>query len=355
MRTLMAYTFALIAIGAGVWFGFFAHDDVADGGDRRASNVTPVVLAKVVQAPFSDSIDALGTAVANESVQLTANRSDLVRAIHFTDGQEVEAGTLLLELESSEEQARLAEAKALEKERAAAHKRAVELADQNIAPGSEAEAALAQLEAARSRVRLLDVTIADHAVRAPFAGRLGLRRVSVGALLQSSSVIATLDDLSVVKVDFTIPETWLSAVRLGQAVVTRTDAWPDEAFPGQVTAIDTRLDPRTRSATVRAEVPNPDRRLRPGMLMMVVVDRGESASLQVPEDAIMQKADRHYVFVVGGAGTAQATDVTIGRRRVGRVEILAGLQAGQQVVVSGLARVRDGEPVEIVAVRGDGE
>ena len=128
-----------------------------------------------------------------------------------------------------------------------------------------------------------------------------------------------------------------------------------QTFPGTVSAVDTRLDPRTRSATVRAEVPNGERLLRPGMLMKVVVDRGESPSLQVPEDAVVQKGDKHYVFVVGVDKVAHQADVEIGRRRVGRVEVLAGVTAEQRVVVQGIARVRDGVPVEIVAVRGAGD
>lgn len=355
MRTLMAYFFALLAVAVGVWYGFFAGAGAAAVETRRTTSTTPVILASVVLAPFSDALEALGTAVANESVELTANRSDLVKAIHFEDGQDVEAGVLLVEMETAEEEAMLAEAQALMAEHVAAHKRAVDLFEQNIAAESQVEGALAKLEAARSRVRTLEVTIRDHAVRAPFSGRLGLRQVSVGSLLQRSTVIATLDDLSVIKVDFTIPETWLSTVRIEMPINSRTDAWPDMVFPGVISAIDTRLNRRTRSLMVRAKVPNPSRLLRPGLLIKVIVERGETASLQVPEESLMQKGDRHYVFVVGEDNIANETDVTIGRRRVGRVEVLGGLTANQRVVVRGLARIRDGSPVNIVAVRGAGE
>ncbi|MCR9248265.1 MAG: efflux RND transporter periplasmic adaptor subunit [bacterium] len=375
MRSLLAYTLALLAILAGAWFGFLRGEQDAKADGPRRSRATPVILAPVVEAPFAETLDALGTAVANERVQLTANRSDLVRAVHFTDGQEVEAGALLVELEASEEAARLAEAKALLQGREAAHRRAVELSEQEITAGSTVDAALAELEAARARVATLEVLVADHQVRAPFAGRLGLRGISVGSLLQASTEIATLDDLSVIKVDFTIPETWLAAVREGMAIAARTDAWPEAVFPGRVAAIATRLDRITRSATVRAEVPNPDRRLRPGMLVKVRVDRGESPSLQVPEEALVQRADRHFVFVVAGTGDStegraesgdegagepgayicRETEVRVGRRRVGRVEILSGLAVGQRVVVEGLARVRDGSAVNVVEVRGAGD
>lgn len=354
MRALVAYVFAVLAVCTGVWFGFFDKNDVEGKESRRATSKTPVILAPVVEAPFASSLQALGTAVANESVQLTANRSDLVKAIHFEDGQRVKKDDLLVELETAEEEARLVEVKALHLERVAAHSRAVELNDKGISPDSEVQTALAQMHAAAARVETLKATIRDHKVRAPFAGVLGLRRISVGSLLQSTTIITTLDDLTVVKVDFTIPETWLSAVRIAQPVEALSDAWPGKTFRGKVTAIETRLDTKTRSATVRAIVANPDLRLRPGMLMKVEVDRGEMPSRQVPENALIQTGDKHFVFVVGDDGIARQIDVTVGRRRVGSVEVLGGLDVGQKVVVEGLVRVRDGTEVEVVAVR-DGD
>lgn len=354
MRSLVAYLFALVAVCAGVWFGFLSRADAASSESDAPMMTTPVILAPVVEAPFADTLSALGTAVANESVRLTAKRSDLVKAVHFDDGQVVEANALLLELETDEEKSMLAEAEALLGEREAEHKRQVELFGQGIAPESQVQTAFAQLETIRARMRTLDATIKDHDVRAPFAGVLGLRQVSVGAFLQPSTVIATLDDLSVVKVDFTIPETWLSAVRVGQPVATRTDAWPKRAFPGTISAIDTRLDPSTRSVKVRAIVPNPETLLRPGMLMKVDVDRGEAPSLQVPEEAIVQKGDRHFVYVVDEQKVAHEVAVTVGRRQVGRVEVLDGIAAGQQVVVEGIVRVRDGIVVQVVDVKNGG-
>ena len=354
MRAFVAYMFAVLAVCAGLWFGYFAKNEVAGKESRRIASKTPVILALVVDAPFSSTLAALGTAVANESVRLTANRSDLVKAIYFSDGQHVEKDALLLEMETSEEQSRLVEAKALLTERETAHRRSGELQEQGISPDSEVQTALAQMHAAKARVVTLEVAIRDHSVRAPFSGVLGLRRVSVGSLLRPTTVITTLDDLSVVKVDFTIPETWLSAIRVGQPVRALSDAWPGETFLGKVTAVDTRLDAKTRSATIRAVVTNPELMLRPGMLMKVDVDRGEAPSRQVPEDALVQKGDKHFVFVVGEDSVARQVDVTVGRRRVGRVEVLAGLEEGQRVVVEGLVRVRDGTEVEVVAVR-DGD
>lgn len=356
MRALIAYLFALLAVATGLWFGYLRRGATADAGEQvaKAAQAVPVILAPVVEAPFAERLLALGTARANESVQLTVNRSELVAAVHFEDGQRVAAGQLLLELATAEEQAMMAEAKALCGEREAEHRRQLDLNRQGIAPDSLVQTALAQLEAARARVQNLAVAIADHEVRAPFAGVLGLRRVSVGALLQPSTVITTLDDLTTIKVDFTVPETWLAAVQVGQAVVARADALPGRDFPGAVTAIDTRLDPTTRSATVRALVPNGDGLLRPGMLIKVEVDRGEAPSLQVPEEALVQRGDRHFVYLVGADRVAREVEVGVGRRRVGSVEVVRGLEVDQQVVVEGIVRVRDGMQVQVVEVRGGG-
>ena len=354
MRSFTAYLLAFLAVCAGFWFGFVSENDVSGKESGASGRATPVILAPVVDAPFSDRLSALGTAVANESVALTANRTDLVRAVHFEDGQHVDKGQVLVELQVAEEESMLAEAKAMMTEREAAHRRALELNGQGIAPDREVQAAQAQLNAARSRVQALEVAIRDHVVKAPFAGVLGLRRVSVGALLQPSTVITTLDDLSVVKVDFTIPETWMSAVRVGQRVHARSDAWPDQMFAGKVSAIETRLDRRTRSATVRAIIDNVEDKLRPGMLMKLDVDRGEAPSRQVPEEAVVQRGDEHFVYVVGDDCVASEVVIGVGRRQVGRVEVLSGLEAGQRIVVEGLVRVRDGSKVEVVAVR-DGD
>jgi membrane fusion protein, multidrug efflux system len=351
MRAFVAYMFAVLAVCTGVWFGFFAKNDVVGKESNRAVNLTPVILAPVIEAPFLSTLSALGTVVANESVRLTANRSDLVESIFFEDGQRVEKGQVLVVLRTTEEESRLAEAKALLTERVAAHGRAVELSKQGIASDSEVQAAQAQLDAARSRVTTLEVAIRDHTVKAPFAGILGLRRISVGSLLQSTTVITTLDDLSVVKIDFTIPETLLSEIQLGQVVHAVSDAYRDMTFEGKVTAVDTRLDAQTRSATIRAIVQNPTARLKPGMLMKVVVDRGRAPSRQVPEESLIQKGDQQFVFVVGEDAVAHQVDVTVGRRGVGYVEVLSGLEQGQRVVVEGLVRVREGTQVEVVAVR----
>jgi len=353
MRTLIVYLLAALALGAGL--GFLLFDPF---GGRRSSaakttarSAPPVVVARVSRAPFRDAVEALGTVLASESVTITARRAAHVVAIHFDDGQETQAGASLVSLSAAEERALLDEAQAVQVERAAAYERALEMRTQGIAAGSDLDTAKAQVDSAIARVRMLEAMLADFELRAPFAGQLGLRQVSLGAFVQPGTPITTLDDLSVVRVDFTIPEAWLGDVRIGMPIAARTIAFPGRAFPGTISAIDTRLDPQTRSATVRARVPNDERLLRPGMLMRLLVDRGENAVLQVPEASLLQQGAEHYVFTVDDRSIAQRTPVTIGRRRAGRVEVLEGLVEDQRLVLEGLVRVQSGLPVQVVTER----
>ena len=353
MRTALVYCIVLSAAAAALFLGFpelFGEPVQVNASNESGANreVPPVVVARVENAPFADSLQALGTVMANESVVLTPNRADHVAVLHFDDGQQVLKGDLLVEMQAKEEKAMLAEAQAVRDDREISLKRAKELYDKNLMSAREYESTQALLAASQARVLGLQAAIADRLVYAPFTGVLGLRRVSVGAYVQPSTVLATLDDLSVVKLDFTIPESWLPIVQKGMKIAARTDAWPKDEFDGEVSTIDTRLDPRTRSATVRAKLPNPKMHLRPGMLLKVRIDRGSQDVLQVPEEALIPVGEDHFVFRVGADDMAERVQVQIGRRRVGAVEILAGLAAGERVVVEGILRVRDGAPVKVV-------
>lgn len=353
MRTLLIYLLALAALASAAAFGLpqLLGSDAAQAASAEPQAPPPVVVAPVTRAPLADNLEALGTVLANESVTLTPNRADHVVRVHFRDGQEVQAGDLLVEMHAEEEAGLLAEASAMRDERQVRYEQLLDLFERDMTSQRDLDNAKALLAAARARVTSLQAAIDDRSVRAPFAGTLGLRRISEGSYLQPSSVITTLDDLSVVKLDFTIPETWLAAVGAGQKIAARSDAWPDTAFTGEVTTVDTRLDARTRSATVRALLPNPERKLRPGMLLKVVVDRGEQDVLQIPEEALVPLGDEQFVFRVDDDEIARRVRVTIGRRRVGTVELLDGLTESDRVVIEGIVRVRADNAVQVVATR----
>jgi membrane fusion protein, multidrug efflux system len=345
MRTALVYLLALGAVAAACVLGFpelFAETSKRATGNTRKRTAPAVILARASKAPFADTLEALGTVKANESVTITSNRADHVVAIHFEDGQMVEKGDLLVEMHAQEEKAQLNEAIAMRDDRRLSFKQAEDLFAQNLTSAREHNAAKALLEASEARVRGLQAAIADRRIVAPFSGVLGLRRISVGAYLQPASVITTLDDLTIVKLDFTIPEAWLPDVTPGMKISARSVAWPGQRFLGEVTTIDTRLDPRTRSVTFRARMPNPDHKLRPGMLLKVTIDRGAQSVLQVPEEALILSGDQHFVLKVDAENIATRTPVSIGRRRVGTVEITKGLTSNDRVVIEGIVPVDEG-------------
>jgi membrane fusion protein (multidrug efflux system) len=171
-----------------------------------------------------------------------------------------------------------------------------------------------------------------------------LRRVSVGTLISPGDVITTLDDTSVIKLDFSVPENFVASLREGLAVRATAPAFPGRTFTGKVASIDSRVDMNTRSVTVRALLSNEDGALKAGMFLSVALANDEREALVIPEEALTPEAERQFVFVVND-GTAQRREVRIGGRRPGSVEIVAGLDAGDQVIVEGTQKVRDGAPV----------
>ncbi len=184
-------------------------------------------------------------------------------------------------------------------------------------------------------------------IRAPFSGRVGLRRVSVGSLVNPGAVITTLDDTSTIKLDFTVPETFLADVTPGLAITARSAAYPAQAFVGKVSSVDSRIDPTTRSVTVRALVPNPSGLLKPGMFLTVLLSRGAADALLVPEQALVPEQGDVFVFVVKD-GIAEKRLVRTGQRRVGEVQVVQGLAAGEFVVTEGTQKLRDGVSVKLL-------
>jgi membrane fusion protein (multidrug efflux system) len=317
------------------------------GGGAGGGRPVPVKVVPVERQTWSDSIQALGTARANESVTITAKVTETVVRVNFEDGQEVAAGAVLVDLSGRAEAAALAEAQVAYEEASRLYERQLELSRQ----GTISEAVLDQQRAARdtakARVDAIRARLGDRVITAPFAGVLGFRAVSPGTLVTPGTVITTLDDVDPIKVDFTVPERFLSALAVGQSIAARTAAWPGVSFEGRVTSIESRIDPVTRAVTVRAEVPNADRRLKPGMLMTLAVTANERESLVIPEIAVQAIRDRNFVFRVGEDGRAQQVFVTLGARRAGRVEVLDGLEAGDRIVTDGLVRVRAGVALRI--------
>lgn len=300
-----------------------------------------VVTAPVVEKPLAVEVEALGTARANEAIEITAKAANTVISVRFEEGQLVRRGDLLIELDGAQARADLAAAEAALAESKSAYARSRDLFAQAALSQAQLEQIEATLLANEARVAASRARLSDTLIRASFDGRMGLRRVSVGALVNPGDVITTLDDTSTMKVDFDVPEVFLAVLKAGLAVVAQSAAYPGENFDGEVESVDSRVDPVTRTIKVRARLPNPEGRLRSGMFLTVRVSRDPLPGLVVPEQALVPERGKVYVFVLTDGRIARR-EVTIGRRVPGEVEITQGVAAGERVVIEGTQKVRDG-------------
>ncbi len=322
-----------------------ARQDQGLRGGFGANEVLVVVAAARMQS-IIDEIEAIGTTRANEAITVTAKVTETIRRLNFDDGELVEKGAVLVELTNAEETAQLAEARSNLGDARQHFERVRDLVARQSAPRAQLDEARARLEASQARLEAIEARLEDRLIRAPFGGLLGFRQVSPGTLVVPNTEITTLDDISIMKLDFSVPEIFIADLKPGLEVLARSPAFPDRKFAGVVRSIDTRVDPVTRSLTVRALLPNEDSALRPGMLMTVRLVRSRAPTLVVPESALVQVQDRQHVFTVEG-DLVQQTPVRIGRRRPGLVEILEGLEPGQQVVTEGIAQLRPGARVRV--------
>ncbi|HEY4582153.1 MAG TPA: efflux RND transporter periplasmic adaptor subunit [Lysobacter sp.] len=327
--------------------------DAAPNG-ARGDRPIPVTMQAVHPRPFVDTLKALGTVRARESVTVTASVSEKVQAVHFDSGDVVRAGAPLVTLVGRAQHAQLREAQAAAGEAESLYRRQSELAGQQLIARSQLETQRATRDAANARVAQMRAQIADRVIRAPFSGVLGIRQVSPGSLVTPGTVITTLDDLSTVFVDFPVPETQLALIAVGQRLAGSAAAYPDRRFEGTVDTVDARIDTGTRAVTVRGRFPNAGRLLKPGMLLQVDIARAERPALLVPEIAVVQVGTESYVFRVRD-GKAERADVKLGARAGGQVEIASGIAAGDVIVVDGTGKLRPGaKVVDAAKPRGDG-
>jgi membrane fusion protein (multidrug efflux system) len=353
VRNIAIGTLALVAVVGVGWFAVSNGDaPTAAPKASAAARVGPggpvsVVVTTVGFRPFAQDMEAIGTARANEAVDVTAKSSNRVMAIHFREGQKVAAGDVLVEFDSEQAKANLAEAEAALRDSRSQFNRSRELFATQALSESQLDQLQATLSMNEARVAGARSQLNDTVIRAPFAGRVGLRNVSVGSFVTPSTVITTLDDTSVIKLDFSVPEVFLAQLREGLEITGRTTAYAGESFKGKVASIDNRLDPVSRAVIVRARIDNRDGRLKPGMLMTVRLMRAEAPALLIPEQALVPEGDRKFVFAVRD-DKAVRVEVHTGRRRPGEVEVLNGLVEGDRIITEGTQKVRDGVAVKVI-------
>lgn len=342
----------LLALGAGALFHYWSEDEAgAEAAVQRGQRAVPVELAEATADTLLRRIEAVGTTLARQAVDIVPLASGRVVEIAFEPGARVAAGAVLVRLDDEIQKAEVAEAEAALREAQLAYERAVKLRANNTVAQATVDDLKAALDAARARLDAAERRLADRTVRAPFAGIVGLRRVDIGARVDDETVLTTLDDLSEVEIDFAVPEIFYGAIRPGQPVSAATVAFPGRRFAGRVTTIDSRIDRVARSFRVRALLPNPDLVLPAGMFMHVELILDERRAVTIPEEAVIAEGAVTFVFTTED-GRARRRDVVLGQRDLGRVEVVDGLVAGETVVVSGVHRLREGTPVEVRRARG---
>ncbi|MEM9740675.1 MAG: efflux RND transporter periplasmic adaptor subunit [Pseudomonadota bacterium] len=338
---VVRFAFAGLAFGS---FGFAPEAIAQRGGPAN------VFAEPVAERDFSREIEALGTLLPREQVDLTLNASDRITAVYFEDGERVRAGKTLVSLAQREQVALVEAAEANVDEANRQLDRVVRLADAEAVSQSELDRARRDVDSAEANLRALQSRQSDRVLVAPFEGILGFRQVSVGSFVRPGDIVATLIDDGEMLLDFDVPSTLLRAVQPGTEIVAETDDIPGEVFVGTVATLDNRIDPITRSIRARASLPNPDAVLRSGMFMRVTVNAEPRRSPAIPEEAVQPVGPKSFVWQIveeEGALLARRTEVQLGQRSAGYIEVRDGLSLGDRVVTEGIIRVREGAPVRV--------
>ncbi|MEQ1862704.1 MAG: efflux RND transporter periplasmic adaptor subunit, partial [Chthoniobacteraceae bacterium] len=333
---------------------------LALGGCKKSAGgppggfATQVVAVKAVREAVSEQLRVIGTVLANETVDLQAEADGRVTAIHFEEGQRVEVGQLLIEMDSSEVEARLSEAEASARLAQSKWDRTRELLANRTLSQEEADEAKAQFDMANARVAQIAKQLRDMKIKAPFSGIIGSRQISPGQVISRMNpgrgvqTIATLSDIDPVKVEGAVPERFLALAKVGAKLQLSIAAFPGEKFEGELYFVAPHIDPVNRTALVKARVPNADLRLKPGMFASADLSlRVKDDAIIIPEAALMPQGERFAVIVVDGDLTAHMRPVKPGVRMAGRAEIVEGLKEGELVVVEGWQKTRPGGKVTL--------
>ena len=317
------------------------------GAAGRATQVTPVTAE---MRSFADRIETLGTAKGLQSVNLSANATELITAVRFHDGAFVHRGDILVQLKAREEAADVSQAQAALDVARSNYNRNNTLAQAGFLSPAAMDQNRANLAQAQANLAAAQSRESDRVIRAPFAGRLGLTDIAPGALINPGATIVTLDDVSVMRVDFDVPDRLLPVLRVGATIQARPDPYPDKLAVGRIALIDSRIDPNTHAIRARAEFNNADNLLVPGMLMHIAIENGQRQAVAVPESAVEAEGDQSYVYVIAQQGNrtiAQQTTVQVGDNENGFVEIKQGLAAGTRIVSDGLDRIEPNATIRI--------
>ena len=363
---LVAVAGICIASGAAWWVqhkpGTNAAAPVAAGPAASAQRVPAVEVAKVTAATLVDEAQSVGSLRSRQGVMIRPEVAGRVKAILFSEGQRVQKGQLLVQLDDQLQAAQVAQAKAEMSIAEANHKRNQDLVSQNFISKRTVDESAAALDVAKAKYDLAVATQQRLRIVAPFDGVTGLKQISVGDYLKDGADIVNIEDIDAVLVDFRLPERFQSKIRQGQKAQLTIDALPGRPFTAMVQAVDPLIDANGRSVGIRGCIDNRQRQLRPGMFARVnTVFAVREQALTVPEEAIVPQGGKAFVVkVVPGDKpdtlVAQRVPVKTGVRQPGKVEITEGLEEGDTVVTAGHQRLqKDGTPVRLIDLAAAGK
>ena len=348
-RFWLTFVVLAVALGAAAWYYVGPPKrSSAAAAEAPPRQAVAVEAARVSVDTVVEDLRAVGTLRPNEAVAVAPEIAGRVARMPFREGQAVAAGAVLVELDASILRAELAKARSDLTLARANHERVSALAKRGLATQRSLDEARAALQVAEADYQLAQARLEKATIKAPLAGVVGLRTVSVGAYVTPGQRIVELADIDPVKAEFRVPELALPELRRGQPIRVTVDALPGRTFDGEIDAIDPTVDVAGRAVRLRARIPNPRGELSPGLFarVQIVVGRRENALL-VPESAVFAEGTRRFVYRVIG-GHAVRTAVQLGQRRPGQVEVRKGLARGDVVVTAGQQQVNDGAAVDVV-------
>ena len=313
----------------------------ADASPNTRPQPPLVETGPAVRHRFVDRLDAVGTARANEQVVLTASVTARLVRLNFDDGALVRRGQVVAVLHQEGEAASLQGALAAERQAQQQLSRVTALSERGFATKALVEEQISLASRTRATVGEARAGLGDRTIVAPFSGYASLRTISVGAIVNAGTPVATISDISRIKLDFAVPETMLASIRPGQPIVAKAAAYPNEQFGGRIDTIDPVIDPSTRAVPVRAILPNPGNRLKPGMLLTLSIEAASRDGLALPELAVVGEGERRFVFEVGPDGKVKRTQVTTGARDEGLIEV-KGLKGDEAIIQAGSVKVAEG-------------
>ncbi len=350
---------SLIAVlGAGYWYSqvdsnaetAVSERGTSARGPQRGPQIVSVTTTQVETHPLSQSLNLVGSLKARNAVDIASEVSGKISVIAVNENSQVEAGDLIVQLDANKALASLQEAQAYHKDEQRKLQEYIRLVSRGAVTQTEVDTQQTAVDIAKARLNSAQKAFDDHALIAPFSGTVGLIDISKGQLVSNSEMLMTLDDLSVMQLDLSVPEIYLSQIEIGAKVEAMSQAWGDNPFSGYISAVDSRVQQDSLNIRVRVEFDNEDLRLKPGMLMNAHLVLPPQEMPVIPVQALEYSGTKRYVYVIDDQDVAHKTEIKLEGRIENSVMVSEGLAGNERIVVQGLVNIRDGAKVDDVNV-----